>query len=112
MKAAVIYKNGESPQYADFPEPVTNQEDEIVVSVKAVAVSRYERARATCEHYSSDSFRESGSVIGGDGVFILEDGTRVYGIGIGGTMAEKAIIHKDRTVKIPDNLDDFTAALG
>ena len=110
MKAAVMYKKGELPQHVDFPEPVTSQEGEIVVSVKAVAVSRYERARATGEHYSSDNISESGSVIGGDGVFILEDGTRVYGIGVSGTMAEKAIIHKDRTVKIPNNLDDFTAA--
>ena len=47
---------------------------------------------------------------GGDGVCLLEDGTRVYGIGISGMLAEKATIDKNRMVVVPRGLDDATAA--
>ena len=30
MKAAVIYQKGEMPQYSDFPEPMTKNENEIL----------------------------------------------------------------------------------
>jgi NADPH:quinone reductase-like Zn-dependent oxidoreductase len=110
MKAAVIYKNGKQPEYTDLPEPTIQENDQLLVSVKAVAVSQFEKARATGAHYSSDTSTDAASVIGGDGVFVLSDGTRVYATGVSGTMAEKAIIDKGRMVKIPDALDDVTAA--
>lgn len=110
MKAAVMYQNEELPQYTDFPEPVVQNEDEILVTVKAVAIKHFDKASASGRHYSSDMPKENGRVIGGDGVCLLPDGTRVYGIGLSGMLAEKAIIHKDRIVKVPDALDDITAA--
>jgi len=110
MKAAAIYKNGKQPHYADFPEPTVQENDHLLVSVKAVAITQFEKARATGAHYSSDTTTEIASIIGGDGVFTLNDGTRVYATGASGTMAEKAIIDKKRMVKIPDQLDDVTAA--
>ncbi len=110
MKAAVMYQKGELPQYVDFPEPVPQNEDELLVTVKAVAIKHLDKSRASGKHYSSDAPKENGKVIGGDGVCLLADGTRVYGLGISGMLAEKATIHKDRIVKIPDGVDDATAA--
>jgi len=105
-----MYQKGELPQYVDFPEPIAQNNDEIVVIVKAVAIKHLDKSRASGKHYSSDAPASSGRVVGGDGVCLLEDGTRVYGMAINGMLAEKATIHKDRIVKIPDALDDVTAA--
>jgi NADPH:quinone reductase-like Zn-dependent oxidoreductase len=110
MKAAVMYQQGELPQYTDFPEPTIQNDDEVLVTVKAVAIKHVDKSRASGKHYSSDAPKESGRVIGGDGVCLLADGTRVYGLGVSGMLAEKAVIYKDRVVKIPDGLDDVTAA--
>lgn len=110
MKAAVIYQKGELPQYVDFEEPTAQNEHEILVNVKAVAIKHFDKGRAAGTHYSSDAPKTTGAVIGGDGVCLLEDGTRVYGMGISGTLAEKAIINKQRMVKLPEGLSDSTAA--
>lgn len=97
---------GELPQYIDFPEPVITNEDEVLVTVKAVAIKHLDKSRAAGKHYSTDH----GKVIGGDGVCLLADGTRVYGMGVSGMLAEKATIHKQRIVKIPEALNDAAAA--
>jgi len=110
MKAAVMCQKGELPQYVDFPEPIAQNNDEIVVTVKAVAIKHLDKSRASGKHYSSDAPASSGRIVGGDGVCLLEDGTRIYGMAVNGMLAEKAIIYKDRIVKIPDALDDVTAA--
>jgi len=110
MKAAVMYQKGELPQYVDFPEPAIQNSDELLVTVKAVAIKHFDKGRAAGKHYSSDAPAASGRIIGGDGVCLLEDGTRVYGMGVSGMLAEKATINKDRIVKIPDGLDDAAAA--
>lgn len=110
MKAAVMYQKGELPQYVDFPEPVAQNNDEILVTVKAVALKHFDKGRATGKHYSSEIPKENGRVIGGDGVCLLADGTRVYGMGINGMMAEKAIIVKDRIVELPEGISDAAAA--
>lgn len=105
-----MYQKGELPQYIDFPEPVAQNNDEVLVSVKAVAIKHLDKGVAAGKHYSGDAPKEGGRVIGGDGVCLLEDGTRVYGMGISGMLAEKATIHKDRMVKLPKELDDASAA--
>jgi NADPH:quinone reductase-like Zn-dependent oxidoreductase len=110
MKAAVIYQKGQLPQYVDFPEPTIQNDDEILVTVKAVAIKHFDKRTASGQHYSSDAPKESGRVIGGDGACQLEDRTRVYGMGVSGMLAEKATINKKRMVKIPDGLDDATAS--
>jgi NADPH:quinone reductase-like Zn-dependent oxidoreductase len=109
MKAAVMYQPGELPQYTDFPKPIVQNDDEVLVTVKAVAIKHLDKSKASGKHYSSDEKPTNGHVIGGDGVCLLPDGTRVYGIGISGMLAQKATIHKDRIVKIPDGLDDVIA---
>jgi NADPH:quinone reductase-like Zn-dependent oxidoreductase len=110
MKAAVMFQGADMPEYTDFPVPVPQRPDEILVSVRAVAIKHVDKSRASGKHYSSDAPKENGRVIGGDGVFELEDGTRVFALGSSGTMAEKATIDKDRMVPIPNGLDDVTAA--
>jgi len=81
-----------------------------LATVKAVALKHFDKGRATGSHYSSDAPKENGRIIGSDGVCILSDGTRVYGMGVGGMMAEKALIEKDRIVKLPDGVSDAAAA--
>ena len=108
MKAAVMYSEG-LPKYIDLDDPTAQNSNEIVVSVKAVALKHFDKARAAGKHYSDEKSAE-GKVPGGDGVCLLPDGKRVYGVGISGTLAEKAIIDKTRMVAIPEGLDDATAA--
>lgn len=110
MKAAVMYQKGELPRYVDFPEPTVQNDDEVLVSVKAVAIKHLDKSRASGKHYSGSTPNSNGRVIGGDGICLLPDGTRAYGMGVSGMLAEKATIDKDRIVKVPDGLDDATAA--
>lgn len=105
-----MYQKGELPQYVDFPEPAVQNNDEVLVTVKAVAIKHFDKSKASGKHYSSDGPKEGGRVIGGDGVCLLEDGTRVYGMGVSGMLAEKATIEKDRIVKLPAGVSDATAA--
>jgi NADPH:quinone reductase-like Zn-dependent oxidoreductase len=110
MKAAVMYPLEGLPRYADFPDPTIQNDDELLVTVKAVAIKHFDKGRASGTHYSSAAPATGGKVIGGDGVCLLADGTRVYGIGVSGMLAEKATIHKSRIVQIPAGLEDATAA--
>lgn len=110
MKAAVIYEKGDLPEYAEVAEPILQNDDDLLVSVKAVAIKHFDKGRTSGKHYSSTEPRPEGQVIGGDGVCLLEDGTRVYAIGVSGMLAEKATIQRDRMVKLPEGLDDVTAA--
>lgn len=110
MKAAVMYQKGGLPQYTDFPEPTPQNDDEVLVTVKAVAIKHFDKGVAAGNHYSSDAPKENGRVIGGDGVCLLANGTRVYAIGVSGMLAQKATIRKNYTIPVPDGLDDATAA--
>ncbi|HEX8015663.1 MAG TPA: zinc-binding alcohol dehydrogenase family protein, partial [Flavobacterium sp.] len=110
MKAAVIYKKGGMPKYAEFVEPIPQNENEILISVKAVAITNLDKAKASGKHYSSENENQNGTAIGSDGVGLLEDGTRVYARGITGTIAEKAIVEKNRMVALPEGINNTTAA--
>ncbi|MES2278794.1 MAG: zinc-binding alcohol dehydrogenase family protein [Bacteroidota bacterium] len=110
MKAAVMYQKGELPQYVDFPEPIAQNNDEVLVTVKAVAIKHFDKNRASGKHYSSNAPMEGGRVIGGDGVCLMDDGTRVYAMGVSGMLAQKAIIEKGRIVKLPGGISDASAA--
>ncbi|NTD96350.1 zinc-binding alcohol dehydrogenase family protein [Agrobacterium tumefaciens] len=110
MKAAVVYQMGEMPQYADFPEPIVHNDDEVLITVKASAIKQLDKSRASGKHYSATADKSEAIVPGGDGVGLLEDGTRVFAMGISGMMAEKAVVDRRRMVKLPDGIDDATAA--
>jgi len=110
MKAAVMYQRDGMPQYADFPEPVAQSNNELLITMKAAAIKQLDRSRASGKHYSVQNDPEQATVIGGDGVGVLKNGTRVYAIGASGMIAEKALIDKDRMVPLPSGIDDVTAA--
>jgi NADPH:quinone reductase-like Zn-dependent oxidoreductase len=110
MKAAVVYKKGELPKYAEFPEPIVSTEYETLFLVKAAAITNLDKGKASGKHYSSEKDNPNGFVVGSDGVGLLEDGTRVYARGITGTIAEKAIIDKNILVPLPEGISDAVAA--
>ncbi|RFM26419.1 quinone oxidoreductase family protein [Deminuibacter soli] len=110
MKAAVLYSGATAPQYADVAEPVPQHAGEVLVPVKAVALKHFDKSRVKGTHYSSSADVQHARIIGGDGVCLLADGTRVYALGNGGMMAEKAIVERDRIVPVPAALDDSMAA--
>ena len=111
MKAAVLYQEGGAPKYVDLPEPVPQNDGEVLVSVKAVALKHVDKSRAKGTHYTTEGNLAEARIVGGDGVCALPDGTRVYAVGgDGGMMAEKAVIAIDRTVLLPTGLDDLVAA--
>lgn len=110
MKAAVIYKSGESPKYAEFADPIPQNENQVLLSVKAVAITNLDKGKASGKHYSSENKNEKEFVVGSDAVGLLEGGTRVYARGITGTMAEKTIIDKNILVPLPEGVSNTIAA--
>ena len=98
------------PQYTEIPEPVVKNDGEILISVKAAAIKHFDKARASGKHYSAADERQNTTVIGGDGVGLLADGTRIFAFGSNGMIAEKAVIEKDGMIKLPEGIDDATAA--
>lgn len=110
MKAAVVYKKGELPKYAEFPEPIAANENEVLISVKAVAITNLDKGIVSGQHYSSENENQNGTVIGSDAIGILENGTKVYARGISGTIAEKALVEKNRMVIVPNGIDNEIAA--
>lgn len=65
--------------------------------------------RASGNHYSTEHEEWTAKVPGGAGGGVLEDGTRVYTIGVSGMIAEKATVEKDILVKPREGIDDATA---
>ncbi|WP_193166170.1 quinone oxidoreductase family protein [Microbulbifer hainanensis] len=109
MKAAVVDSFANAPRYADFAEP-SAQADEVIVNVRAAALSQLVRLQAGGKHYTSG---EPPFVPGADGVGVLEDGQRVYFAFPRppvGAMAERVAVKSAYTVALPDDLDDITAA--
>lgn len=111
MKASAVFQKGGMPKYVeDFAEPIVQNENELLISVKASAVKNLDKMQASGKHYSTQHEVFKAKVVGGDGIGLLEDGTRVYGISVSGMLAEKAVVEKNRIVKLPENIDDATAA--
>lgn len=110
MKAALMHPQAEAPQYADVPEPIARHADQLVLTVIAAAVKNLDRSQAQGTHYSANGPAASARIIGGDAVGILPDGTRVFAIGSGGTLAERTLVDRHRLVKLPAGLSDVVAA--
>jgi NADPH:quinone reductase-like Zn-dependent oxidoreductase len=113
MKAAVLHRFGRPPHYEDFADPIP-ENDEIVVSVKAVALENIDKAMARGSHFASRQFLSRlPAVVGSDGIGMLDDG-RLIGFGgvrsPFGAMAEKTVIPSAQYVSIPDGIDAATAA--
>jgi NADPH:quinone reductase-like Zn-dependent oxidoreductase len=115
MKAAIITEIGKPPVYGDFKEPIPAKDaakDEVLIHVKAAALSRLTRSKASGKHYSSTE--NLPLVPGTDGVGLLADsGKRVLFIlppAPFGSMAEKVAVKASHCVPVPDGLDDVSAA--
>lgn len=110
MNAAVLHALGKAPRCEQFPEPAAGK-DEVIVHVRAAALKPVDKAMADGSHYAS--FRELPAVCGMDGVGYLDDGTRVYFAGPRspyGAMAQRTVVPRSRFFKVPEGVDDVTAA--
>ena len=110
MKAAIVTAAGNTPIYADFDTP-TAKEGELLIRVRAAALSNFTKSRASGTHYSATGIFPA--IAGTDGVGITPDGHRVYFAmpeAPFGSLAEFCPINARRCVPIPDTLDDITAA--
>lgn len=108
MKAAIIKQLGDVPVCENFPDPIPQNENEILINVTAASVKNLDKLRASGRHYAS--YKQLPAVVGFDGVGILEDGTRVYAQGISGMIAERALIPNHKYIVLPEKIDDVTAA--
>lgn len=108
MKAAVLHQLGQAPKYEDFPDPVPQNSDQLVIDVKAASIKNLDKGRASGAHYAPHT--KFPDVVGVDGVGVTPDGKRIYAMGITGMIAEKALVDKHRIVPVPDGIDDATAA--
>ena len=111
MKAAVVSAFDNPPRYEDFPDPVAAGRDELVVDVVAVALHPRVRSQAAGSHYTSTG--ELPLVPGIDAVvrdakdklyYTLLDDTTL------GTMAQRTVIEKDRSIPLPKDTDPVTVA--
>lgn len=110
MKAAIVTAAGKTPVYGDFRDPIV-KDGELMISMRAGALSNLTRMRATGAHYSSTGIFPA--VAGTDGVGLTQDGSRVYFAmpeAPFGSLAQLCPIATRRCVDIPDSLDDVTAA--
>jgi NADPH:quinone reductase-like Zn-dependent oxidoreductase len=110
MKAAVLSRVGEVPRCEDFADPQAN-EGEALVRVCAAALKPIDRQLASGAHYASQQYFPS--VCGTDGVGQIEDGSRVFFGGSRppyGAMAELTAVAAMRCLRLPDNINDVTAA--
>ena len=110
MKAAIVHAFDQPPYYGEIDAPQA-EAGEVLVKVRAAALSQLVRAQASGKHYSSG--KTFPFVPGADGVGLLEDGTRVYFAfprGPIGAMAETVAVDARNCVAVPDDVDDITAA--
>lgn len=110
MKAAIVKEKGTIPVIGHFDPPAVTV-GEVLIHVSAAGLSRVSKYRSMGMHYSSGAHFPL--VAGMDGVGTLEDGTRVYfamPTAPYGSLAEQTVVNEKLTVRIPDGIDDLTAA--
>ena len=110
MKAAIITHAGQKPHYGDFPDSLP-AENQLLVHVKAAAISQLVKARAAGTHYSAAA--PYPMVPGIDGTGYLENGDPVYFLTFGaasGSMAESVVVNARCVIPLPASLDPVVAA--
>ncbi len=110
MKAAIVKEKGTIPVLDSFDSPIAT-DGHVLINVTAAALSRVSKFRSMGMHYSSEA--NFPLVAGMDGVGTLEDGSRVYfamPAAPYGSLAEQTLVNEKLTVRLPDGLDDVTAA--
>lgn len=111
MHAAVVTAFDSPPRYAEVPDPVARDEDEMVVEVLAAGLHPRVRSQADGSHYSSTGALPL--IPGIDGVVRDADGHLRYAILDDtslGTMAQRTVIDRDRSVVVPDDVDPVVLA--
>lgn len=110
MRAIQINEAGGQPVLTDIPAPATVDADQVLINVKAVALSNLAKRVAQGQHYSSDAHYPK--TVGLDGVGELADGTPVYFDQPmdGGTLAEQVVVPLERVLELPNGLDLNQAA--
>ncbi|MDD6209440.1 MAG: zinc-binding alcohol dehydrogenase family protein [Bacteroidales bacterium] len=53
MKAAILKKLGTVPQYGDLPEPIPQDDRQVLVKVKAAELKQLDKLKASGKHYTS-----------------------------------------------------------
>ncbi|WP_334341902.1 quinone oxidoreductase family protein [Companilactobacillus sp. HBUAS56275] len=109
MKAAIVTEKGTTPIYSTFEEP-ESKEQNVLVNVKASALSNLTKMRAMGNHYSAGHVYPN--VAGTDGVGEV-NGQRIYFLATNapyGSLAEQTLINEHLMVPLPDGIDDVTAA--
>jgi NADPH:quinone reductase-like Zn-dependent oxidoreductase len=110
MYAAVVEDFGAPPRHREIPSPVPNQ-GELLLKVRAAALSNLVRGQASGSHYSSS--KSLPFTPGNDGVGVGEDGARVYFISPRapfGSMAEYTVVSQAMTIPLPPDIEDAVAA--
>ena len=110
MHAALVEDFKSPPRYREIPPPVPNQ-GEVLLKVRAAALSNLVRGQANGSHYSSGTILPFSP--GNDGVGVAEDGARVYFIGPRapfGSMAEYAVVSRAMTIPLSPGIEDAVAA--
>ena len=111
MHAAVVTSFDVPPRYLDHPDPVARGSDQVVVDVVAAGVHPRVRSQANGSHYTSTG--ELPLVPGIDGVVRDSDGRLLYTVLDDtslGTMADRTVIERDRSVVLPDGIDPVKVA--
>src|ERR1700689_743668 len=109
MHAALVEDFKSPPRYREIPPPVPKH-GEVLLRVRAAALSNLVRGQANGQHYSSGT---PPFTPGNDGVGVAEDGARVYFIAPRapfGSMAEYTVVSRAMTIPLSPNLDDAVAA--
>jgi NADPH:quinone reductase-like Zn-dependent oxidoreductase len=109
MHAAMVEEFSAPPRYRETAAPVAG-DGEVLLQVRAAALSNLVRGQANGQHYSNG---KPPFIPGNDGVGVAPDGIRCYFIGPRapfGSMAEYAVVSQARTIPLPPNLDDAVAA--
>ncbi len=111
MHAAMVEDFSRPPRYGETSLPVA-KEGEVLLKVRAAALSNLVRSQANGSHYSSITTLPF--TPGNDGVGVAAaDGARVYFFSPRapfGSMAEYTVVSRALTIPLPANIDDAVAA--
>ena len=110
MHAALVEDFSRPPRYHETPRPEPKQ-GEVLLQVRAAALSNLVRGQANGSHYSRVT--KLPFTPGHDGVGVTPDGARVYFISPRapfGSMAEYTVVSAPMTIPLPENIEDEVAA--
>ncbi|NLC52267.1 MAG: zinc-binding dehydrogenase [Firmicutes bacterium] len=109
MKAAILDQLGNIPVYGDIAQPIPANEDQLVIKMEAATIKQLDKLKVSGKHYTS--FPSFPTTVGVDGVGRLDNGQRVYAMGLTGMIAEYALVDKASCVPVPEKLPSALAAV-